>query len=477
MREQVTEADDTVIEWIYDNLNRLEQENRVGSYTHDYTYDLVGNRVKLDDGSSVNYYQYNEMDQLLAESPNPDYTNPTITYGYDENGSLTSKTASGQTTVYGYNLQNRMASVTVGANPAISYKYNPDGIRVSAGNTSYLINPYNPTGYAQVFRETTGSTATIYTIGNDIITQAADTSQPQYFLYDGQGSVRHLTDDTGAIISGQNYNYDAYGSRTDSSTVQTEILYTGQWYDFDSDQYYLRARWYDSSNGRFNRLDPFMGNRWDPQSLHRYLYVYNNPINSTDPYGLFTLSDISHAISIGSKIYNFVDISLSVKKYAKEFTEGVSLGQIAFDAGLNIAVNYAGGKMLEKIIDVAGPAARKFTEKATKRVRKKLCDAHHIIPKFLQGDPSGALAGLTPEMHTKYHKMLKEKLETKFGRKFGGWSTNLEWEQFLSDPLKRMQAAEVLIDTATNLDDELGGDVLTSALLKELSDQDYFIGN
>jgi hypothetical protein len=50
--------------------------------------------------------------------------------------------------------------------------------------------------------------------------------------------------------------------------------------------YYNRARYYDPSNGRFNRLDPASGNRTDPQSLHKYLYSHANPINAVDPTGM-----------------------------------------------------------------------------------------------------------------------------------------------------------------------------------------------
>jgi RHS repeat-associated protein len=62
-------------------------------------------------------------------------------------------------------------------------------------------------------------------------------------------------------------------------------LYCGEQYDSHLSQYYLRARYYDPANGRFNQLDPFGGNNSDPQSLHKYLYVHNNPVNGIDSSG------------------------------------------------------------------------------------------------------------------------------------------------------------------------------------------------
>ncbi len=63
-------------------------------------------------------------------------------------------------------------------------------------------------------------------------------------------------------------------------------------------QYYLRARWYNPSNGLFNRIDPYAGNNQDPQSLHKYLYCHANPINGIDPSGLLTFVEIVVGIAI-----------------------------------------------------------------------------------------------------------------------------------------------------------------------------------
>jgi RHS repeat-associated protein len=91
-----------------------------------------------------------------------------------------------------------------------------------------------------------------------------------YLLYDGHGSVRQLADVSGNLISGQTFDYDAYGNLVNSVTPQTNLLYAGEIYDSHLGFYYNRARWYDPATGRFNRIDPFEGNNFDPQSLHKY---------------------------------------------------------------------------------------------------------------------------------------------------------------------------------------------------------------
>jgi RHS repeat-associated protein len=94
-------------------------------------------------------------------------------------------------------------------------------------------------------------------------------------------------DITVAIL--QLYSFDAYGNAIgfNSAEALTEFLYSGEQFDSKIGQQYLRARYYDSVTGRFNRLDPFFGNQLEPQSFHKYLYAHGDPINNTDPSGEF----------------------------------------------------------------------------------------------------------------------------------------------------------------------------------------------
>jgi RHS repeat-associated protein len=253
---------------------------------------------------------------------------------------LTSKTASGQTTVYGYNLQNRMASVTVGTDPAIGYKYNPDGIRIqkiedpdgTATVTNYVIDPYNLTGYAQVLVEDDGSDQTSYIIGDDILAQATNVAAPKYLLYDGQGSTRQLADNTGSVLTGQNFSYDGYGvmlgGNPADTSGSTSLLYAGEHFDTDTQQYYNRARWYNPLNGRFNRVDPYSGNMQDPQSLHKYAYVHNNPINGIDPNGLFAVATQLVQMKVQSQVRS-INMSTSAAAYGSATSTIIKIGFMA----------------------------------------------------------------------------------------------------------------------------------------------------
>ena len=62
--------------------------------------------------------------------------------------------------------------------------------------------------------------------------------------------------------------------------------FTGYRLDPETGLEYAHARYYNPSLGRFMSPDPLGGDRTNPQSLNRYAYVVNNPINYVDPSGL-----------------------------------------------------------------------------------------------------------------------------------------------------------------------------------------------
>ncbi len=172
-----------------------------------------------------------------------------------------------------------------------------DGNRVSktvAGvKTLYLVDTLNPTGYAQVIAEEAQNTAPTapYVYGLERISQrrtvvvnGTSTTQIRYFDYDGHGSVRALTDTSGAVTD--TYDYDAFGNLIHSTgTTQNNYRYSGEQFDPDLNLYYNRARYLNVSTGRFWTMDSFEGYNDNPLSLHKYLYVEADPANNVDPCG------------------------------------------------------------------------------------------------------------------------------------------------------------------------------------------------
>ncbi|MEQ1906698.1 MAG: RHS repeat-associated core domain-containing protein [Pirellulaceae bacterium] len=121
----------------------------------------------------------------------------------------------------------------------------------------------------------------------------------------------------------QVFHYDAYGNLLNmaATSALTSYLYSGEAFDTRINQQYLRARWYDPSTGRFTSLDPFAGNKTDPQSLHKYLYTHADPINGVDPTGQFSV--VSFAVGFA------FDVHLRASEAAPK------IAQIAFAAMLS----------------------------------------------------------------------------------------------------------------------------------------------
>jgi len=102
-----------------------------------------------------------------------------------------------------------------------------------------------------------------------------------YYHADGLGSVTSLSNSAGALA--QTYSFDSFGKTTPTGSLVNPFQYTGRELDPETSLYYYRARYYDSSIGRFLNEDPlrFMG---DNGSF--YEYAYGDPTNFIDPFGM-----------------------------------------------------------------------------------------------------------------------------------------------------------------------------------------------
>ncbi|MGB3694158.1 MAG: papain fold toxin domain-containing protein, partial [Spirulinaceae cyanobacterium] len=166
---------------------------------------------------------------------------------------------------------------------------------VDGVTTSYLLDSNRP--YAQVLAEyTDGALAADYVYGWDLISQERDGDE-SFYLVDGLGSTRVLTDENGVVSD--SYTYDAFGNLIGSiGSTQNDYLFAGEQFDERLEQYYLRQRYYDTATGRFSRRDTYEGRQKEPITLHKYVYGNSNPIHYTDPSGLFSLAEFSAAESI-----------------------------------------------------------------------------------------------------------------------------------------------------------------------------------
>ncbi|MEW6686734.1 MAG: RHS repeat-associated core domain-containing protein [Candidatus Edwardsbacteria bacterium] len=140
--------------------------------------------------------------------------------------------------------------------------------------------------YAVLESEGSGGYKYIYANGLLLARINVATGEKHYYHHDGLGSVVGMTDVNGSVV--QSYVYDEFGNLPNAyGTAPNSYLYTGQEWDVAPCNFYnLRARMYSPNIGRFGSEDPVVGLVSLPQSINRYIYVGNSPVNFIDPTGL-----------------------------------------------------------------------------------------------------------------------------------------------------------------------------------------------
>jgi RHS repeat-associated protein len=166
----------------------------------------------------------------------------------------------------------------------VSFKYDPFGRRVykssSSGTSVFAYDGDN-------LVEETNSSGTVvarYSQGLNIDEPLAmlRSGATSFYHTDGLGSISSLSNAAGALA--QTYTFDSFGKQTGSSgSLTNPFQYTAREFDAETGLYYYRARYYDSSSGRFWSEDPL---RFFSGQTSFYPYVEGNPVSLADPQGL-----------------------------------------------------------------------------------------------------------------------------------------------------------------------------------------------
>ena len=254
--------------YVYDDLGRLTEAQLADGTLQNYTFDSNGNRktmtVTKDGASSITEYAYDLNDRLITEIKD----GATTSYSYDNNGNMLGKSDGTSVVTQTFDLLNRMTSFSDGETTA-TYTYNPDNMRRS--KTVNGVKTEHIWVGSDIALDITGSSVVSYVQGIK--------SNYGWYVYNAHGDVVQLCDNNGVVT--KSYDYDPYGNQlTEADALdKNPYRYSGEYYDAESGYIYLRARYYDSTTGRFISEDPaFDGFNW-------YAYCGGNPLNRWDPSG------------------------------------------------------------------------------------------------------------------------------------------------------------------------------------------------
>ncbi|WCF09239.1 hypothetical protein NDS46_04870 [Paenibacillus thiaminolyticus] len=161
----------------------------------------------------------------------------------------------------------------------VRHEYDPEGLRSGIcenGVTSrFVFDGWNMLN--ELDKEWNAKAS--YVRGHELLAQVDGQGDAYYYLNNQHGDVVHITNRLGGIVN--SYEYDAFGHTLSATEgIPNRFRYAGEQFDPVTQQYYLRARFYNPLIARFTQEDEYRGD-----GLNLYAYVGNNPIRYVDPSG------------------------------------------------------------------------------------------------------------------------------------------------------------------------------------------------
>ncbi len=269
---------------------------------------------------------------------------------YDLNGNLTNAVTATTTNSYEWDAEDRLVRITqLSTNDSqLVSEFAYDGLnRLAriiektngvAQSTNWFV--WSGTERCEE-RDNTGATVT-----KRFFSQGQINYQPStlnlFYTTDHLGSVREMTDSTGAVRV--RYDYDPYGRVTQVvGDLAADFRYTGHYYHPVSGLHLAPFRAYDADSGRWISRDPIQ----EEGGLNLYAYVDSDPINAFDELGLVSslqglagasAADIAFLFGGGAAVTTAMSIAMQKLECPENGIDWGRVGKdVAVDAGLTLA--------------------------------------------------------------------------------------------------------------------------------------------
>lgn len=271
----------TTYQYHYDLAGRLDEVRENGVLVSQYVYDDNGNRVGGFNVQGAISGSYDEQDRITLYNG--------VSYEYTLNGELLTKTKSGVTTSYTYDLLGNLTQVDLPGGITVEYIIDGRNRRVGKKVNGVLEQGFlyqdglNPVSEL----DGDGNVVSRFIYGSmfnipDYMVKGGNTYR---IISDHLGSPRLIIDvNTGTIV--QRIDYNEFGNIiSDTNPAFQPFGFAGGTYDQHTKLIRFGARDYDAEIGKWAVKDPigFLGG-----DLNLYTYVENNPLNGIDPLGLYT---------------------------------------------------------------------------------------------------------------------------------------------------------------------------------------------
>lgn len=332
------------VKYDYDVLGRITKATYPSNKTFEYIYDKMGNRLTQKvDGTTTTTYTY-DGDYKLTQK------NGFVSYTYDNNGNQTKKPSEtfNPDPTFTFDFENRIIGHVTQAGNIYDYKYDGLGNRLrkhsATATTRYIFDTSGPLSRLMAISGDQNFASTFWIYGLGLI---YDTDN-KYYLEDGSGNTRFTANSSGSKSSSA--NYDPFGNIRSSSGILPYFQFSKEQNDSESNLYFLRARYYDPSIGRFISKDPVKGVLTLPQSQNPYAYALNNPINLSDPSGEAAVGLCASA-DVGLAVFGTCSLCLmftSDRQVGLTFTAGGG-GSTGLTLGAGGQVQFTNANNLKQI--------------------------------------------------------------------------------------------------------------------------------
>ena len=229
-----------------------------------YTYDPLGNRLFEQNGSSNYVATYNALNQInTSAAPGTSRTNE-----WDAKNRLVAVNTGNTRTEFTYDGEHRLHSIRQLTN----------GAQASLRRFVWCDNDICEE------RDASGAITTKRFFNPGVKIEAGANAGSYFYTHDHLGSVRELTDSSGQVRA--RYAYDPFGRSTRvTGEIDSDFGFTGLFFASEARLWIAEFRAYDAELGRWLSRDP-LDQAEEEEGPNLYVYVANNPVNSTDPLGL-----------------------------------------------------------------------------------------------------------------------------------------------------------------------------------------------
>ena len=269
-------------------------EALMGTNSHSYRYDPIGNRQTATNNAEAWSYAANALNQYSQITNNQSPITPT----YDADGNML--TYNGWT--FGWNGENRLIAASNGAT-VVTFAYDFMGRRyqkvIGTTTNTFLYDGWNLIAETQVSGVSTQ--VSFYAWGLDLSgtlqgaggiggllsaslsNPATSNSTTVFYAYDANGNVTDLVGANGESFA--QYQFDPYGNTSSKSGVLADVnpfRFSTKYLDAETSLYYYGHRYHSPGLGRWISLDPI----GEDGGFNIYGFVGNNPTTLVDPFGL-----------------------------------------------------------------------------------------------------------------------------------------------------------------------------------------------